>query len=444
MSSYNPSVSQPQLLTPQFFEQPPKLLPPSVFRQAIESDGHQPDQENGSYPKSTVSKCIALSPAPSPKLSGRPRAADDNHADPIKAQPNDSSGGGSVQNAPTHSVSKKCSDEFINPKCDNQLLLVAENVSYSLAAKQRWKKSEHLAAGSSKGDEVDKVTKVPTTPTKGQLPQDTPTLLTSGKTTRTTPVPETALSRSSDSLTVFSVNDSPATHSVVSFPISTFVKGCDLPLDDKPLISAPQSPAVPDSDYSCRNDFDKVKGSASKPHITDNLKLSLVDAPPTELNTSSEKIKSHSRSSKSHSELVSPTHPKSKVPCDFVDIGKSTSPVSVRSVETMASAVVDTENDCMVAQLLQNEEYSCTSRVPGEYVVEQEVKRKPKKQTMDCSSDYEIARRLQQELDAEMAHCMQREDHHERPRSGQGRRLGMYITVCVVTYCPYCRIRVTL
>ena len=43
-------------------------------------------------------------------------------------------------------VSKKIklcseSDPILDPKHDNQLLLVAENVSYSLAVKQRWKKS---------------------------------------------------------------------------------------------------------------------------------------------------------------------------------------------------------------------------------------------------------------------------------------------------------------
>jgi hypothetical protein len=91
----------------------------------------------------------------------------------------------------------------------------------------------------------------------------------------------------------------------------------------------------------------------------------------------------------------------------------------------MASAAVDTESDHVLAQLLQNEEYGHVSgaRAPGQYVVEQDVKRKAKNSTMDCSSDFEIARRLQQEVDTEVAHAIQQQEDHCPPRSG-GRRLG--------------------
>ena len=402
MSNYKPSASQPQLLTPQFFEQPPKLLPPSVFRQAVtascQSEGHQEKSD------STAAKCSTST-------------CDNAVAD------QKSNKGGSIKQS-DHSVQSKkiklCSEsepvqDSFNPRCDNQLLLVAENVSYSLAAKQRWKKS--AIASNSKGN-VEKVHdhNAVTTPTIGQQPLlDTPTLLTRHP-SESTSVPGTALSRSSDSSTISSVNDLPATHSVVLFPSPDFVEGRDLSNHDKPLISA--SSHVP-FDNSCRNDLDKVyRGPAAKPHTTDNLKLSDVESPSTELNITSWKIKCQSCSSSnstSNSEVVSPTYPKDS--CHLA--GNSTSATLVKPVEAMANAAVDTESDHMVAQLLQNEEYGHISRVPGQYV-EQDVKRK----VTDCSSDFELARRLQQEVDAEVAHSIQRQEDRRLPRSGGGRRLG--------------------
>lgn len=408
MSNHNPSASQPQLLTPQFFEQPPKLLPPSVFRQAVTASCKSEDHQENS--DSTAAECSTST-------------CDSAVAD------QKSSKGGSTQS--DHSVlSKKiklCSEsepvqDSFNPRCDNQLLLVAENVSYSLAAKQRWKKSAIASNSEGKVIKVEKVLEhnAVTTP-RQRLPLDTPTLLT-GHLSESTSVPETALSRSSDSSTISSVNDVPATHSVVLFPNPAFIEGRDLSNDDKPLISAPWSPSHVSFDNSCRNDLDSVyRGPATKPHTTDNLKLSDVESPSTELDISSWKIKCQSSSngnSTSHSEVVSSTYPKD--PCHSVDAGKSTSVTFVKPVETMASAAVDTESDQLLAQLLQNEEYGDISRVPGQYVVEQDIKRK----VMDCSSDFELARRLQQEVDAEVAHSMQGQEDHHPPRSGGGRRLG--------------------
>ena len=418
-SSYNSSDSQPQLLTPQFFEQPPKLLPPSAFRQAITAGGKLEGHQNCDDSDTKVANCTSststcVSAVANPKPNEERFALGD---DPVSKKIKLSSESDPVQ------------DSF-NPRCDNRLLLVAENVSYSLAAKQRWKKSAIIAPKSSKG-EVEKVLErehveynavTPYTPTKGQrLPLDTPIHLTEST--------ETAVLRSSDSLTISSVNDPPAARSEVSFPSPAFIEGRDLSNYDKPLISAPRSPSyvsVTSFDNSYRNDFDKVhRGSATKPHTTDNLKLSYVESSSTELDISSWKVKSQSSlssSSTSHCEFVSPTLPKD--PCHFVDAEKSTCAAFVRSVETMASAAVGTESDHMLAQLLQNEEYGHASGVPGQYIVEQEVKRKVKKPPMDCSSDFEIARRLQQEVDAEVAHSMQRQVDHRPP--GWEQRLGGY------------------
>ena len=416
MSSYNSSVSQPQLLTPQFFEQPPKLLPPSVFRQAItassKSEGHQENcnDSDPSINSSSTSACVSAVADQKPINKGQFALGDD-----------------SVSEIKLYSGSDPVQDSF-NPRCDNQLLLVAENVSYSLAVKQRWKKS---AITRSKG-EVEKVLEyveynAVTTPTKGQrLPMDTPIHV------HQTGPTETAISRSSDSLAISSVNDRPVTDSVVSFPSPAFIEGSNISNDDKPLIqSVPQSTShvsVTYFDNSYRNDFDKIhRGSATKPHTTDNL--SQVESPSTELDIGSWKVKSQSSgsSSISHCKFVSPTSPKD--PRHIVDAEKSTctSTAFVRSVETMASAAVDTENDHMLAQLLQNEEYGHASRVPGQYVhvVEQEVKSKVKRSTLDCSNDFEIARRLQQEVDAEVAHTMQ--GQVDPYPSGGGQRLGRYM-----------------
>ena len=306
------------------------------------------------------------------------------------------------------SESDPVQDSF-NPKCDNQLLLVAENVSYSLAAKQRWKKS----AG--KVVKVLEHSEEVTTPTIGQGHLDTPTL----HLPESRSVPETASCRSLDTSTTSNVNDLPASNSVVSFPIPAFIEGRDLSYHDKPLISA--SSRVP-YDYSCRNDLDQVyTGPATKRLITDNLKLSQIEPPSTELDTSS--WSQSSRSSTSHSsEVVSLTCRVPEDSCHLVDAGKHT---TVESVETMAAAAIDTESDHMLAQLLQNEEYGHASgaRVPGQYV-EQDVKRKMKNPTLDCSNDFEIARRLQQEVDTEVAHAIQRQEDHYPHRSGGGQRLG--------------------
>ena len=416
MSSYNPSVSQPQLLTPQFFEQPPKLLPPSVFRQPVTASSKSEGYQDTSDP--TAGECSTFTTSSTCESA----VADQ------KSNEGSTQSDGSV-------VSKKiklCSEsdpvpDSFDPRHDNQLLLVAENVSYSLAVKQRWKKSAIAA------DSEGKVTKVEavldrsaiTTPTRGQrLPVaalDTPTLVRGHLSeSSSSSVPVTALWRSSDSSTTSSVSDLPSVHSVVSFPSP---EGHDLSNHDKPLISAPGPPSPVSVDNSCRNDLDKVySGPAIKPHTTDNLKLlSCVESPSTEVNIGSWKVKSQSSSSTSRSDFVSPPHPKD--PCHLVDAGKTT---SVKSVEAMAIAAVDTESDHVLAQLLQNEEYGHTSgaRVPGRYVVEQDVKRKAKKPAMDCSSDFEIARRLQQEADAEVAHSMQRQEDHHPSTSGAGRRLG--------------------
>ena len=399
MSHSNPSVSHPRLLSPQFFEQPPKLLPPSAFRQAVttscKSEAHQENSDSTAAECSTSTSESAVADQKSEKE-------------------------GSTQSDDLV-VSKKiklCSESdpvqgSFNPKCDNQLLLVAENVSYSLAAKQRWKKS---AIASKSEVNIEKVLErevtTPTTSTIDQrLPVDTPTLLT-GHLSES--VPQTALLRSSYSLTSSSVNDLPASHSAVSFPSPAFKEGHDC---DKPLISVPWSSS---HDNSCRNDLDKVhRGPVTKPHTTDNLKLSPVESPSTEPDISW-KIKTQSSSSTSHSVVVSPTYPKD--PCHLVDAGKNTT-INLKKVETMATAAIDTESDHMLAQLLQNEEYGHSrARVPGQCVVEQDIKSKVKKSTMDCSSDFEIARRLQQQVDAEMAYSMQRQE--DPPGSRGGRRLG--------------------
>ena len=398
MSSYSPSALQPQLLTPQFFEQPPKLLPPSVFRQTItascKSEGHQESSVSTAAECSASTSESAVADLTSSKGGSAQR--DDVHV-------------GESRTIQLCSESDPVQDSF-NPKCDNQLLLVAENVSYSLAAKQRWKKSAGKVVKVLEHNEV-------TTPTVGQGHLDTPTL----RLPESRSVPETASCRSVDTSTTSSVNDLPASHSVVSLPIPAFIEGRDLSDHDKPLISASSHATVP-YDYSCRNDLDKVYISpATKRHITDNLKPSHIEFPSTELDTSS--WSQNSRSSTSHSEVVSPTCHVPKDSCHLVDAGKNT---SVESVETMAAAAVDTENDHMLAQLLQNEEYGQASgaRVPGQYV-EQDVKRKVKTSTLDCSSDFEIACRLQQEVDTEVAHAIQRQEDHYQHRSGSlRRRLG--------------------
>ena len=470
MSSCNRGPSHLQLLSPKFFEQPPTLLPPSIFRQACyksAADGEHSDIESVSAAGFT-SKAFQSQKeiAREPLALTTKQAVIEDQTEPLSVERDGDEkpvkSKNSIQPLHPHSVSKKrklCSSdksdqETFTPKHDNQLLFVAENMSaYTRAAKQRWKKSEHLAATSGTTvDEWKKVSKVlqytapdpASTKGKGQL-----VLLRDRPLDRPKVAPPTcfvsAFSGSSPALSS-TPTGRPVTEAVtVSTPTGRPVSGAvslkktlDVSNDvgagvptktteasfigdhtlsprstPKPLVSVSYSPPVA---VATRNNFDQVEDFTSKPHTTDNLRLK---TPPTQVK------------SKSESDLVDHRHPillDSKASPPPVSAGNSASSVaSVRPSPTAgmaAASAIDTESDLALAQVLQREEYE----VPGECVVRKKDRTKAQHTAMDCSSDFEIARRLQQELDAETAQSIQsqhhRQDYHHRRMPGPGRRLG--------------------
>lgn len=482
MSSCKSQPSQPQLLSPKFFEQPPKLLPPSIFRQACEAaaDGEctgskSAIDESSSKPfqsQHEIARDHEGAPAqsqttgdrsePTRKLSAGVNKSVVKSKKDIQLHPSDSVSRFGL--CPADETEHKIDQQTFNPKCDNQLLLVTENVSYTLAAKNRWKKSDHLAvvsgSTSSGGKKLDKVllysavgasARSDPASTKGQLalalgpPEvDTPTCFVSAAVppasfsefTSTKPVscPDSAHSKSTKRPVTESVSskknlgvlhdvgvnvDLPTEQNISNSSKASFVVGdrttlCFRTIQEPQVTfsySSPVSSAVPGTDRFTRNNFDEVYGGfAGEQYTTDNLRPGHEESPPTKLNTRLQKP----QVCRDHTDL------KTKASHPQVDVGNSASSVALL---TRMASVVDTESDLVLAQVLQSEEYG----VPGERVVRKEERTKPQRVAMDCSSDFEIARRLQQELDAEIAQSMQsQEDHHRDYRRipGSGRRLG--------------------
>lgn len=424
MCSNSSRASQPQLLTPKFFEPPPKLLPPSAFRQpataAVKHQLHRPSSPtNSDHSDSKVaySTCGRFTAEHNP--AGAAAGGTLSMLPPSESLVEPTRSEASKETATLCSESD-CDKDTFNPKCDNQLLLLAENVCYSLAAKQRWKNS---AVESRTKLKLDEVTSATPRPIKGQT--DTPTLLTRGiRVPSCSQTVAPALSRTVNPSTVVGVNEPLTTHSVALFPSPAFSR-----VKDRPLVSAaPHSISVApvDSEKSYWNNFDKVLDHTgpSKSRTTDNLKLSHSESQPIELDTNAKKISQRL----DHRESVSLAQTHLKEPSHSFE--RST---SATFGQRMASASADTDSDCVLAQMLQNDEYGqAINGMPDQYL-EREVKAKPKS-GVNCSNDFEIARRLQLQVDAEMAHSMQRqEDHCGRARSGSGRRLGKRIKKIIVS-----------
>ena len=475
MSSCKSEPSQPQLLSPKFFEQPPKLLPPSIFRQAcceleaasndehagsrsaIDESTSKPfwsqhevarDREGALARSQTESQTSGDNSEPTRKL----RSADINETR-VKSEKY-------IQQHHSQSISKKrrlcpaepkTDQETFNPKYDNQLLLVAENVSYTLAAKQRWKESNHLAVVSgttaSEGKRLDKFLQYSganvSASTKGQLalelgdrPKvDTPTCVVSvavhvpaacfSDSTLSTSTKTLSCSYSADSKptkrpvteSVSSKKDLRGSHDVgVNVPTSSKTSKASFIVRDRTLCprsthepqvtisySLPVCSVLPGADRSTRNNFNEVdRGFAGE----QCLKPRHEKSPPTELNTSSQKPE------------IPRYHPdlKTKASHPPVAVGERN---STSLVPRMATAI-DTDSDLVLAQVLQSEEYEAS----GECVVRKKERTKPHRVAADCSRDFEIARRLQQELDAESAQSMQSQHHDYRRMPGLGRKLG--------------------
>lgn len=471
-SNYKPS--QPQLLSPKFFEQPPKLLPPSIFRQAcceLEAAADDEHGGSGSAVDGSTSKSFQFQHEVACDREGALAQSQTfgNHSEPTrKLRPADINetpvkSKKYIQQHHSQSISRKrrlypaepkTDQETFNAKYDNQLLLVAENVSYTLAAKQRWKESDHLAvlsrttaSGVKKLDKVLQYTAIgarASSSTKGQLalalvdrPKvDTPTCFVSASIPSAS-FSETTISTSTKTVSCPYSADSKPTKQPVTESV-TLKKGLreshdigvNVPTDSKsskasfivkdrtrclrtthePQVtvsySFPVCSVVPGADRSTRiNEVDR--GFAGEQCTADNLRPRHEKSPPTELNTSSQKPKVP----RYHTDL------KTKASHPPVGVGNSTS-----SVIRMATAI-DTESDLVLAQVLQSEEYEAS----GKHVVRKEERTKPQRVAADCSSDFEIALRLQQEMDAESAQSMQsQEDHHHdyRRMPGLGRKLG--------------------
>ena len=494
MSSRDPKLPQPQLLSPKFFEQPLRLLPPSTFTQPVPVAVCKSDNQHDapSDPKLPVVAATsdALRRISKPSCPGQGGARTHNkETEQTKKQstnPADYKAPSTDKEQPhSHSVRKKIklssseqsgsSDETtFNPKYDNQLLLVAENMSYTLAAKQRWKQSENLvlacASEAMVSDEknVNKTldyasnsrgnSKSHRDPREAVLSlYATPTLLSenrngSTRAERTTSLVEKVRSSTSSAQRLrvgrpqvntatprkkldvpndIHSNALPTAHSENSratSPKPAFQGHKPFPLSTVRL-SGPVLPSLAvGTDNPTRNNLDEVRGSSRKPHTTDNLKPNYVKCPSTQVGTSCQKLKSEESGSGNQSEPSLPPGHKSKASASVASGEVSTnSAITVSSPMTKMAGAMDTESDLVLARVLQSEEYS-RSGFPGAYnVVEQEeVKEKPKHPAMDCSSDFEIARRLQQELDQETAYSMQGHEHrHQYYGPGPGRRLGM-------------------
>ena len=452
MSDCRPNLSRsPRLLSPKYFEQPAKLLPPSVFRQAIagsagvnvDSDSVVAESNHGgalakelekatdpTTPRSDQTK-PSTHKRPSHLLSKRIKLRSPEKSEWVPTVEGKS---GEVQNTTT-----------FNPKYDNQLLLAAENVPYTLAAKQRWKKSVVVSGG--KLDKVNKVLHY-TIPADARPPEalDTPTScinrtssvvpsseleskirsdITPSISVGKSPV-ESTLSRSSDLPNDLGViNSLPTAVSASCISLVSAFGGRDFLTTDSPPFSSPPVSSVQTVAIggvnTCRNNLDKVRGFTSKPHTIDNLKLDPERKLPTDLDTSSH-IK---LCGTGHSEVSPLTNPKCEASLPLVNsVGET-----IKSSDSTMAGAVDTQSDCILAHVLQNEEFSCAGGTSSEYTPNGEVKAKPKGPTLDCSSDFEIARRLQQDLDAEIAHSIQSQEdqHHDPgPRPGLGRRLGKW------------------
>ena len=442
-----------QLLTPKFFEQPPrlKLLPPSTFQKVIGS------KQEGSSPAKALVPRLGDS-VDAPRCSIQPHAQSESAASSTSSQEkhnniickNVSTRKNSADSPAALSELLDRDDRCVpkpsevsevdsrpataegdaasfDPKHDNQLLQVADKVSYSLAAKKRWKNSEHLAAVSDKvAEKEQKVSKIltvdlptATVATKGQLPPPVDLGTGSQEVTPTQHVStsvsvynverpvkytrEKAASKRLDGSPDLSSKVGPTTHpESVEYPF----RGRDL---CPPNTLRPSVPPL-----TQRNDLSKAGGFVGKPHTTDNLKPSHEK---TALNTSCRNSKPHVSSSGHWYSEATATLP-------LVSGGSaSTSTTKVTSSEAAMACAMETDNDLVLARLLQDEEYS---RANGHY--SDEVKPEPKRPALaeECSSDFEIARRLQQEVDAEVAQSLQgQEEHYDQRRiPGAGRRLG--------------------
>lgn len=444
-----------QLLTPKFFEQPPrlKLLPPSTFQKVIGSK-----QEVSSPAKALVpveapiqphaqSESAASSTSPQEKhticknVSTRKNSADSPAAlsellerdDRCVPKPS------AVSEVDSRPATAEGDAASFDPKHDNQLLQVADKVSYSLAAKKRWKNSEHLAAVSDKvAEKEQKVSKIltvdlptATVATKGQLPPPVDLGTGSQEVTPTQHV--------STSVSVYNVErpvkytrgntvskrlDGPPDPSSKAGP-TTHPESVEYPFRGRDLCPPnTHRPSVPPLiSVTQRNDLSKPGGFVGKPHTTDNLKPSHEK---TALDTSR-------RNSKPHDSSSGHWYTEATAALPLVSGGSaSTSTTRVTSSEAAMACAMETDNDLVLARLLQDEEYS---RANGHY--SDEVKPEPKRPALaqECSSDFEIARRLQQEVDAEVAQSLQgQEEHYDQRRiPGAGRRLGRcgdIITTC--------------
>ena len=480
MSSRDPKLPQPQLLSPKFFEQPLRLLPPSTFRQPVPVAVCKSDNQHDALKRISEPSCPGQGGARTHKKETEQTRKQSTNSSDYKAPSTDK------EQPHSHSVRKKIklssseqsgsSDEAtFNPKYDNQLLLVAENMSYTLAAKQRWKQSENLvlacASEAMVSDEkhvnktLDYASDSRGNPKSHRDPREavlslyaTPTSLsenrngsTRTRAERTTSLVEKVRSSTSSAQRlrvgrpqvntatprkkldvpndIYS-NALPTAHSENSratSPKPAFQGHKPSPLSTVRL-SGPVLPSLAvGTDNPTRNNLDEVRGSSRKPHTTDNLKPNYVKCPSTQVGTSCQKLKSEESGSGNQSEPSLPPGHKSKASASVASGEVSTNSAIVSSPMTKMAGAMDTESDLVLARVLQSEEYS-RSGFPGAYnVVEQEeVKEKPKHPAMDCSSDFEIARRLQQELDEETAYSMQgHERQHQYYGPGPGRRLGM-------------------
>ena len=458
-SSCKPKPSQPQLLSPKFFEQPPKLLPPSIFRQTVASRPPAQGESCARQPAREEESCVG---DPAKEKESKPTEKQNESIAKVKELPVD------------HFVTKKIKlsdsadslqdvDATFNPKYDNQLRLVEEKVSYTQAVKQRWKDAEILGRASTEMVREDKnlkkVLEYSTANLRGNSTtakgQDTPTLssvkIESGSRAPATetsytakietshnstdsrrvvrpsvkaPVRERNVSRefglaTANSTSFYATSSNPALKNRNLSPCRTH----------KSLASSPPVSSVAvGTEIPPRNNFDKVEDFANKPQTTDNLKprhekTSLT----TKVATCSQRLKpkSGSRDHRHPSPLV---NHKTKASPPTVGVRSHTynSATSVTPTETTMAVAMDTDSDLALADVLQSEEYSRDSRLSNEYRVKRkEVQTKPK---IDCSSDFEIARRLQQDIDAEIAYSMQNQEQHHchRPKQDLGHRLGKY------------------